>query len=257
MKCQKCGYENNAGSGFCWQCGANLSDQRRRNTTELIPPGAEPYEYDNRVVCPECGRRNRAGASFCEECGAPLYEDDYGPGGYGPVDPGSRSIIPTVLLGVGIGIAVLILIFGILHFVRSGDEEEEETTATTTTEEVTEETTTEEITTTMPTTTVPPTTAGPSTSEEALYQPGAPEIFPDSSSRYLTVEEARTLSRDEAQKAINDIYARNGYDFDTDWIDYYYRQQPWYYPVTSSMEGAKSNMNEYERYNIEFLDDYN
>ncbi|MBR2716072.1 MAG: Ig-like domain-containing protein [Ruminococcus sp.] len=87
-------------------------------------------------------------------------------------------------------------------------------------------------------------------------------VFPDSSTRQLSETEiALTLnamsgyspSGSYAQDAINEIYARNGYVFNTPEIRAYYESQPWYYPDSSFTTGDFSSV---EKYNIGLLENF-
>ncbi|MCH5297835.1 MAG: YARHG domain-containing protein [Ruminococcus sp.] len=78
-------------------------------------------------------------------------------------------------------------------------------------------------------------------------------IFPDSSSRKLTVSEVSKLSDSEAQQAINEIYARNGYIFKTESIQEYFEAQSWYTPRGKVDIG---DLSEIEQYNISLLQKY-
>ena len=78
-------------------------------------------------------------------------------------------------------------------------------------------------------------------------------IFPDSSSRKLTVGEVSKLSESDAQQAINEIYARNGHIFKTESIQQYFESQPWYVPRGTVNIG---DFSEIEQYNISLLQKY-
>lgn len=78
-------------------------------------------------------------------------------------------------------------------------------------------------------------------------------IFPDSSSRKLTVGEVSRLSESDAQQAINEIYARNGHIFKTQSIQEYFESQSWYVPRGTVEIG---DFSEIEQYNISLLQKY-
>lgn len=78
-------------------------------------------------------------------------------------------------------------------------------------------------------------------------------IFPDSSSRILTVSEVSGLSESEAQQAINEIYARNGHIFKTESIQKYFEAQSWYVPRGTV---NISDLSEIEQDNISLLQKY-
>ena len=87
-------------------------------------------------------------------------------------------------------------------------------------------------------------------------------VFPDSSSRKLSMDEivsvlstisGAPISGSYAQDAINEIYARNGYCFRDEKIRNYYEAQPWYYADESF---TTSDFNSVENYNIDLLLEY-
>ena len=87
-------------------------------------------------------------------------------------------------------------------------------------------------------------------------------VFPDSSVRKLSRSEisatlnsmgGSSVSGSFAQDAINEIYARNGYVFQTASIRSYYESKPWYYADPSF---TTSDFNDVEKYNIDLLTDY-
>lgn len=87
-------------------------------------------------------------------------------------------------------------------------------------------------------------------------------IFPDSSVRQLSRSEINSVlssrtgasvSGSYAQDAINEIYARNGYCFQTPSIRSYYESKPWYHADPSFTTG---DFNSVEKYNINLLMEY-
>ena len=80
-------------------------------------------------------------------------------------------------------------------------------------------------------------------------QKKSPWIFPDSSSRYLTNYDIISLTKDQIWIAKNEIYARNGYIFDTKKGKIYAeRLGPYYTPRSRNIK-----FNKYEEYNIMLL----
>ena len=78
-------------------------------------------------------------------------------------------------------------------------------------------------------------------------------FFPESSSRYLTDEEISGYSSEQLELAKNEIYARHGRQFVTDYIAEYFNSKSWYQgtidPETFDAEQS-SIFNEYEVANI-------
>ena len=98
-----------------------------------------------------------------------------------------------------------------------------------------------------PTVTPTPAEQAQNTAETGEY------FFPESSNRYLTDEEISAYSSDQLELAKNEIYARHGRQFVTDYIADYFNSKSWYQgtidPDTFDAE-QNSIFNEYELANI-------
>lgn len=79
------------------------------------------------------------------------------------------------------------------------------------------------------------------------------QVFPDSSSRYLSDGEIGSLGLSQTQYAINEIYARHGYIFSTESFKNYYEGLSWYHGTIPSDQFNDSVFNEYEYENVEKL----
>ena len=267
----------------------------------------------NISLCPSCGAPLAPGTRFCENCGAPVPARSGGgqqqggqqwqqpprqqpwqePDQWDPYDQwdsgqeeelrggsgGRNDTLKWVLIGVGVGLAVLILVFGTIYLMKAADDEKEETEAQTT-EETVEETTEAAADDSNvqdrsygdegyqdpgyedPGLGQPNYQNGASTlsdiyiTEDDLYDPYAPEFFPDSSVRYLSESEVMYLNEDQLQKAINDIYARNGREFKTPLYRNYYSNQAWYSNWGYGDKEAAANFNDYEKANVKLLTQY-
>lgn len=79
-------------------------------------------------------------------------------------------------------------------------------------------------------------------------------VLPASGARELTEEDIAGMDKETIQLAINEIYAKNGYDFASNpSIQEYFLQKSWYHPSVSTMAEAQANFSEVERYNVNFL----
>lgn len=78
-------------------------------------------------------------------------------------------------------------------------------------------------------------------------------VFYDSSWRKLSSYEVSGLSSSTIQKAINEIYARNGYAFKTPSIRAYYEATSWY---RVNPNFTTSDFNSIEQYNLALLEKY-
>ena len=101
----------------------------------------------------------------------------------------------------------------------------------------------------------PEPTATPTPSEEQtqVTAESGEYFFPESSNRYLTDEEISKYTSDQLELAKNEIYARHGRQFVTDYIADYFNSKSWYQgtidPETFDAEQG-SVFNEYEIANI-------
>lgn len=78
-------------------------------------------------------------------------------------------------------------------------------------------------------------------------------MFPNSSLVKLNENQVSRLSSEEAQAAINEIFARNGYVFKNKDLQSYYESKPWYTPNSNFND---SQLNEVENYNIGLFSKY-
>lgn len=78
-------------------------------------------------------------------------------------------------------------------------------------------------------------------------------VFSDSSYRYLSDAEVDSLTLSETQKAINEIYARNGNDFSTPYWRNYFNQYAWYRNYTPKRKISPADCNAVERANLDKL----
>ena len=89
---------------------------------------------------------------------------------------------------------------------------------------------------------------------EADEDPYADFIFPDSHERYLSESEVNSLSNEDRRMAINEIYAREGYDFKNKEIKKHFEKYDWYDPVYKIEDDVP--FNKYEKKNVDLLAEY-
>ena len=152
--------------------------------------------------------------------------------------------------------------------VSLGKDEEATTDATEETTEGTESTSENNQSSTepseTPTTPTQPTekpTEKPTQPTEPPTEPTTPPennyyILPDSSTRLLTVNDLSGLSLAELELARNEIYARHGRLFDTDYIQEYFNSQQWYNGTISPTDFDYGVLSETEIANVWFIYDY-
>lgn len=110
-----------------------------------------------------------------------------------------------------------------------------------------------------------PGTKGTSSSYSSQGEKGyvSGEVFPDSSSRYLTDKDLELLWKGElgadamVRLALNELYARNGYTFSNSWFRNYYAQCSWYDGGNcKDSEVVEERFNVYEKANKKFLREF-
>lgn len=104
-----------------------------------------------------------------------------------------------------------------------------------------------------------PDSSNYSSGATSFYETGI--VFPDSSSRILSSGEINFLrygyseSEEEmVQYAINEIYARNGYEFKTPYWANYYSRYSWYYNHGYTDQEARTRFNNVEKENMKKLE---
>lgn len=79
-------------------------------------------------------------------------------------------------------------------------------------------------------------------------------VFPDSSARRLSASEVQGLTKEQLWRARNEIFARNGYIFQSDKGKRFAESMgPLYTPVTTDMTRVYENFNSVEEYNVQLI----
>ena len=81
-------------------------------------------------------------------------------------------------------------------------------------------------------------------------------IIPDSDSRKLTEDDLEGLSAEKLRIARNEIYARYGRRFKDKELQAHFDSMEWYFPSDESQEVIDGKLNEYEKYNADFIGKY-
>lgn len=76
------------------------------------------------------------------------------------------------------------------------------------------------------------------------------------SSRYISRSDISWMNIDEIQFAINEIYAKNGFNFTKEPYKSYFGAMSWYHPDTKTMDTVVARMNVYEKENIKVMGAY-
>lgn len=113
---------------------------------------------------------------------------------------------------------------------------------------------------TEPSTTIQNTTEpesiddGPSDADDDYYDEDY--ILPDSGTRKLTNSDLAGLDADELELARNEIYARAGRRFNTDYIQDYFEDKWWYVGTIAPEDFTEDMLNDVEKYNVNFIRNY-
>ncbi|HJF40981.1 MAG TPA: YARHG domain-containing protein [[Clostridium] spiroforme] len=86
-----------------------------------------------------------------------------------------------------------------------------------------------------------------------LYKEGQPYILFDSIYSKLTDEDVEGLDKEKLNEAIDEIYAREGMEFDSPEKKASYENCLWYEPTIPEDEFSDAMLTEVEKYNIQFL----
>lgn len=82
-------------------------------------------------------------------------------------------------------------------------------------------------------------------------------VLPYSSTTYLVEEDLYGLTEEQLQRAINEIYARNGYIFQQSATEkQYFESRPWYQGNQTNQDVVKSRFNQYEKENIKLMQSF-
>ena len=207
--------------------------------------------------CPRCGNSVSDSEPFCPYCGQQMTDEVI-----------AKSNKPLLIAMIAIVLALLVVTF--LAFtgklgphdpepepaaaasVTPEQEPSETVPAALPTAEPAPEPTAEPTPTPAPT---PAPTPTPEPTPEATVAPasGGTYILPDSNSRMLTEADLANLSDRELMLARNEIFARHGFIFSTQWLQGYFLTQGWYRGTTPASQFDSSVFNSYERANIDLI----
>lgn len=108
---------------------------------------------------------------------------------------------------------------------------------------------------TEPSTTIQNTTE-PESIDDGLSDADDDYILPDSGTRKLTSSDLAGLDADELELARNEIYARAGRRFNTDYIQDYFDDKWWYVGTIEPEDFTEDMLNDVEKYNVNFIRNY-
>ncbi len=198
--------------------------------------------------CPRCGSSVSDAENFCPYCGERMTDDVI-----------AKSNKPLLIAMIAIVLALLVVTFLAFTGKFTPHDDEPVAAATMTPEEAT--LTAAPIATPAAEASAEPTlapeqTAAPTPTPEPTPEPtpaGGAYILPDSNSPALSQAELEGLSERELMLARNEIFARHGFIFTTQWIQGYFLTQGWYRGTTPAAQFDSSVFNSYERANVDLI----
>ena len=293
MKCPRCSFEIPVGARFCARCGLKLEAPVPQPPVPAPVPVEDPFEEISSHSTPQTSLQPQEGAApppaypAPQPPAPPVYRPPYPP--VPPQPPVQPPAVPgpyqmplqpaqppkkknTVLwICLGVGIPVLLVVIGLLLFflfthtdkvTTGGHVIQHSTYAPQATAAPTEAPPMEEpeepvITPTPEPTPEPTAEPTPEPTAEPTSEPvtDAYYILPQSSTRKLTYNDIAHLTYEEMVLARNEIFARHGRCFDTEWIRDYFEQQSWYEGTIPASSFSKSMLSSIEIYNVNFLKD--
>lgn len=268
--CEECGAQLDPSDKYCPECGMSQENIHR----------------DDIKFCEECGTEFEEGESFCSNCGCPKQSSSANtPAAYQDLTTQANALeskninardfddryeysvdedtetgykkspkVSKVVLIVLLVVAVVALsVFLIMYFTGEKNysaQVAESVTVTEATETSTAPTNAMQAETEPTETTEPPTQPDETVPKEDGY------ILEYSNTRILTDSDLYYLSDRELELARNEIYARHGRLFNTDYIQQYFNTRSWYHGTVSPDEFDDSVLNDIEKYNIDFIQEY-
>lgn len=92
--------------------------------------------------------------------------------------------------------------------------------------------------------------------ESAAAEEDVQYILPESSSRYLSMEDLEGLTKEECRIARNEIYARYGRKFDDEGLQSYFNEKEWYTGSVEASDFSDDYLNDFEKVNRDLIVEY-
>lgn len=243
--CINCGSELKDGDFFCEVCGVKCE------TNDCDSKSVKQSEELGTIFCEKCGNKVIATDKFCSLCGTTVKQisvQSYDDTSISDLKSEKKKSKGKVILisAVSVTLIILIVVSGFILMPKLFAKDTKVNNSVSTTMRLT----TEQPTTEQPTT-VQPTTQAPTTvPKENKY------ILPDSDKMKLSNKDIDYLSGDELELARNEIYARHGRKFDTDYIQEYFNSQSWYNGTINPKDFSEDMLSKIEKFNVQLIADY-
>ena len=212
--------------------------------------------------CEKCGKEIKDGDRFCTRCGAEVKSLPMTSVNEKPTDIKSDKkskkklvVIISVASTVAVVLAVCVIVF-VPKMFRNNENEQYKPLQTI--EITTQQETTQQSSTIIQNTTEPESIDDGSSDADDDYNDYYDEdyILPDSGTRKLTNSDLVGLDADELELARNEIYARAGRRFNTDYIQDYFDDKWWYVGTIEPEDFTEDMLNDVEKYNVNFIRNY-
>lgn len=266
MKCRVCGADIPSDAYFCGECGALVTPGESAEPTpkktedtgyqggtipqEIPPvppvPPVQPVPpnppVNPNLTCRNCGESINPKDEFCQKCGEPV-NNNLPP----EVLKLSKSSNKGIIIAVAAVYIFIMIIVGVvvLNVLLSGND-----TMSTSSVEGTQK---NSVSTLAPQPT--PYSAG-STSVASTAAGSTGEFLFPSDTQYITDADLAGKTQDEVRLILNEIYARRGYRFSTDYYKNYFSSKSWYTPRTNSQPDVEKSFNAVELANKNFIAAY-
>lgn len=258
MKCRVCGADIPEDAYFCGECGALVTPdasfsseppktgdnngQQAGAVPPLAPPEAPPVTPPPLFKCGNCGGFINQEDEFCQHCGEPV--NNIVPPIIQPAPPRNQNK-GVIIAAVAIYILIMIVVGAIVIniFVNKNDVNLADSS----------DTSSHGAATLAPASTTQPTAIP--TAVPTAVAPTGDFLFP-SDTQYITEADLAGKSQDEVRLILNEIYARRGYSFSTDYYRNYFSSKSWYTPRTSSQPDVEKSFNAVELANKNFIAAY-
>ena len=213
--------------------------------------------------CEKCGKEIKDGDRFCTRCGAEVKSLPMPSVNEKPTDIKSDKkskkklvVIISAASAVAVVLAVCVIVF-VPKMFRNNENEQYKPLQTI--EITTQQETTQQSSTIIQNTTEPESIDDGSSDADDDYDDYYDDddyILPDSGTRKLTNSDLAGLDADELELARNEIYARAGRRFNTDYIQDYFDDKWWYVGTIEPEDFTEDMLNDVEKYNVNFIRNY-
>lgn len=228
--CEKCGKELLDSDAFCDRCGTKSSVPTRNSGRQIDTIKSNFPDRSQAVTNNE---------TEIDDC---LFTDEK--------SNKSNRFKLIIILSVSLVIVAAVTVLGIIFVPKMFDNDKSNEIQSTAASDAQITTAITEPATTQPTT-AEPTTQVPTTKPQEDKQ-----LLPDSSTVKLSQSDLTDLSKSELELARNEIYARRGRKFKTDYIQQYFDSQSWYKGTIEPEDFLENMLSEIEKYNVKLISDY-